>query len=67
MDSTISRLSETPPASIRPEAPIFSADGTDLTLIRWMLSLTPRERLLALQQTVRSIERLRHARTRTHD
>ena len=36
-----------------------SADGVDLTLIRWMLSLTPRERLLVLQQNIRSIMRLR--------
>jgi len=34
-------------------------DGVDLTLIRWMLSLTPKERLQVLQQNIRSIERLR--------
>jgi hypothetical protein len=28
----------------------YSDDGVDLTLIRWMLSLTPAERLDALQQ-----------------
>lgn len=36
-----------------------SEDGVDLTLIRWMLSLTPLERLLALQRSVESIVRLR--------
>lgn len=36
-----------------------SEDGVDLTLIRWMLSLTPEERLEALQQNLRSIMRLR--------
>lgn len=36
-----------------------SEDGVDLTVIRWMLSLTPTERLEALQQNVRSIMRLR--------
>jgi hypothetical protein len=36
-----------------------SADGVDLTLIRWMLSLTPAERLGVLQRTVRSLLRLR--------
>ena len=39
-----------------------SDDGVDLTLIRWMLTLTPAERLQALQNTVRSIETLRRAR-----
>jgi hypothetical protein len=36
----------------------YSEDGVDLTLIRWMLSLTPSERLQALQQNVRSLARL---------
>jgi hypothetical protein len=30
----------------------YSDDGVDLTLIRWMLSLTPAERLETLQQYV---------------
>lgn len=37
----------------------YSKDGVDLTLIRWMLSLTPRERIEVLQNNVRSILRLR--------
>jgi hypothetical protein len=41
-------------------SPASSEDGVDLTLIRWMLSLTPAERLRVLQQNVRSIVRLRH-------
>jgi hypothetical protein len=36
-----------------------SDDGVDVTLIRWMLSLTATERLQVLQQHVRSIMRLR--------
>lgn len=44
-------------------APAFSEDGVDLTLIRWMLSLTPAQRLQVLQNNVRSILRLRHARS----
>jgi hypothetical protein len=44
-----------------PEECIFSDDGVDLTLIRWMLSLTPLERLQALQNNVNSILRLRNA------
>jgi len=38
----------------------YSEDGVDLTLIRWMLSLTPTERLQTLQQSVQSLMRLRN-------
>jgi hypothetical protein len=39
-------------------------DGTDLTLIRWMLALSPIERLEVLQATAGSLQRLRElART----
>jgi hypothetical protein len=38
----------------------FSEDGVDLTLVHWMLSLTPAERLQVLQRHVRSVLRLRH-------
>jgi len=40
-------------------APIGS-DGVDVSLIHWMLSLTPAERLRTLQQHVNSILRLRN-------
>lgn len=40
-----------------------SPDGVDLTLIRWMLSLTPEERLEVLQANVRSILTLRDEET----
>jgi hypothetical protein len=36
----------------------YSEDGVDLTLIRWMLSLTLTERLQVLQQNVQSLKRL---------
>jgi hypothetical protein len=39
--------------------PERSEDGVDLTLIRWMLSLTPAERLRAGQDFANSITRLR--------
>jgi len=42
--------------------PTHSPDGVDLTLIRWMLSLTPAERLQVLQQSVESLLSLRDAR-----
>jgi hypothetical protein len=41
--------------------PLYSENGIDLTLIRWMLSLTPAERLQMLQGTIRSILRLKGA------
>ncbi len=34
-------------------------DGVDVTLIRWMLSLTPLERLEVLQKHVEAVEALR--------
>ena len=46
-------------ASAPKDEPTHSEDGVDLTLIRWMLSLTPAERLQVLQRNVRSIMRLR--------
>jgi len=39
--------------------PTTAADGTDLTLIRWMLSLTMSERLDLLQQNVQAAIELR--------
>jgi hypothetical protein len=36
----------------------FSDDGVDLTLIRWMLSLTPAERLQVHQSWARSLEKI---------
>ena len=48
------RGSKTPPEKLA-----YSEDGVDLTLIRWMLSLTPAERLDVLQQHLRSVLRLR--------
>jgi hypothetical protein len=53
--------SEKAPLSKR--AIISTGDGIDLTLIRWMLSLTPTERLKALQQNIQSIMRLRGDKT----
>ncbi len=39
--------------------PACSEDGVDLTLIRWMLSLSPAERLQVLQSFVDLIEAVR--------
>ena len=44
--------------STKDEEP-YSEDGVDLTLIRWMLSLTPAERLDVLRRNVSSILSIR--------
>ncbi len=55
-----SELNHASPAPvISANEPTHSEDGVDLTLIRWMLSLTPAERLEVLEDNVRSILRLR--------
>jgi hypothetical protein len=43
----------------QPQSETRSEDGVDLTLIRWMLSLTPAERLDVLQRHVSSILSIR--------
>ena len=43
------------------EQPTHREDGVDLTLIRWMLSMTPAQRLEALQQFVDSVVEARAA------
>jgi hypothetical protein len=40
-------------------SPEYSEDGVDLSLIRWMLSLTPAERLQFLQRQVNAILAIR--------
>ena len=45
----------------------YSGDGVDLTLVRWMLSLTPSERLNVLQQNMLSMDMLKHAGIRASD
>ena len=47
--------------------PAYSEDGVDMTLIRWMLSLAPTERLNVLQENLLSIARLKHAGIRATD
>jgi hypothetical protein len=43
----------------------YSPDGVDLTLIRWMLSLTPAERIEYLEQHVNDILSIRAVNGRT--
>jgi hypothetical protein len=42
-----------------PPLPEYSEDGVDLSLIRWMLSLSPAERLCVLQDHVNAIRAIR--------
>jgi hypothetical protein len=53
------KLPNSPDHSSSEDGPLYSESGVDLTLIRWMLSLTPAERLQILQETIRSIARLK--------
>ena len=50
-------------AHVPSEEPMYSEDGVDLTLIRWMLSLTPAQRLQVLQSFVNSIRKISAANT----
>jgi hypothetical protein len=59
---TISTVSD---RSLTEQLPTHSDDGVDLTLIRWMLSLTPAERLEVLQSAVNSIIDIREQNAKT--
>ena len=52
-----------PDPSVDDPGSAYGDDGIDVTLIRWMLSLSPAERLEVLQKNVRSFEELRESRT----
>jgi hypothetical protein len=54
------RIQERYPLFMTPaEQPEYSEDGVDLTLIRWMLSLTPAERLSFAQKHINRILKIR--------
>ncbi len=42
-----------------PPLPEYSEDGMDLSLIRWMLAMSPAERLRVLQEHVNAIRAIR--------
>ena len=48
-----------------PASPCDADDGVDVTLIRWMLSLSPDERLAVLQGFADSVAELTHDPTAT--
>ncbi|AGP35343.1 hypothetical protein [Sorangium cellulosum] len=49
---------------VDPEAapPVYNEDGVDLTLIRWMLSLTPADRVATLQAHIYFVTLARESR-----
>jgi hypothetical protein len=53
-----------PPTMGDPEAtsPVYNEDGVDLTLIRWMLSLTPADRVATLQAHIDFVTLARESR-----
>ncbi|MCL6544713.1 MAG: hypothetical protein K6T61_05760 [Bryobacteraceae bacterium] len=52
------------PRTKSPAPKVRGGNGVDVDLIRWMLSLTPLERLRAGQQFANSIMRLRARKTK---
>jgi len=56
----VERSDEEEPAPL----PDYSADGVDLSLIRWSLSLTPAERLTFLEERIAEILRIRELNAR---
>jgi hypothetical protein len=52
------------PYDVSAPEPAYSPEGVDLTMIRLMLSLTPAERLRALQKFVDSVRKIRARNTR---
>ena len=44
------------------DPPLFAEDGTDLTVIRWMLAMSVEERLAWLQAHLQSVAAMRRAR-----
>jgi hypothetical protein len=53
------------PADADPASPRDADEGVDVTLIRWMLSLSPEDRLAVLQGFVDSVAELTHASSTT--
>ena len=41
------------------DPPQYSSDGVDLTLIRWFLTLSPAQRLAALEEHLDDLEQMR--------
>ena len=41
------------------QPPEYSPEGVDLTLIRWFLTLTPAQRLAALEEHLDDLEQMR--------
>ena len=39
--------------------PVFAPDGTDLTVIRWMLEMSPEQRIQWLQSHLRAVATIR--------
>lgn len=58
------RTPSAPPASTLPVAATAAADGVDVSLIRWMLAMTPAQRLQTLQGMIASLARLRDGQIR---
>ena len=65
LDDTVSARYAGPMETAPQSDALYSEDGIDLTMIRWMLSLTPAERLEVLQAAVNSILDIREQNAKT--
>ncbi len=54
-----------PPEAVPAPLPDYSEDGVDLSLIRWMLFLTPAKRLRFLEERITDILAIRALNART--
>lgn len=64
-DIVLARYAGLMEAETPADGAIYSEDGVDLTMIRWMRSLTPAERLEVLQEAVNSILDIREQNAKT--
>ena len=64
-DHRTEQPSDSPDSSVEATAnePAFAADGTDLTVIRWMLAMSPEERLRWLQTHMRGVAAFRRVQS----
>ena len=64
-DIVLARYAGRMEAAPRADGTSYSEEGVDLTMIRWMLSLTRAERLEMLQAAVNSILDIREQNSKT--
>jgi hypothetical protein len=59
MTKPLDKFSSRPPEPPSSPSPDYAASGVDRSLIRWMLSLSPTERLMAIQQQANAVHQMK--------